>query len=37
MTRSEFNQIRADRDLELAQIMATLYGVSLAQIQLWSI
>lgn len=37
MTRTEFNQIRQERDLELAQIMATLYGVSLAQVQLWSI
>lgn len=37
MTKTEFFRIARDRDLELAEIMAELYGVCRAQIQLWSI
>lgn len=36
MNRTTFRQLAKDQNMELAIIVARLHGVSLAQVQLWS-
>lgn len=36
MSYSQFQQVAKDRDLQLAAILASLWGVSQTQIELWS-
>ncbi len=37
MSYSQFQQVANERDLQLATILASLWGVSATQIELWSL